>query len=298
MSFQVDLYIFRPEDIKYDVKYALRLCTEKSNMSRECVFLFCILGQIEEAVSIALEKLTLEEAKKCLEFAPETEAGDEIKRKVWLSIAKHVMKNEQDIKQVMACLQECNGLVKVEDILPFFPNFVTIDHFKDAICDSLQEYSEHIGELKQEMEEAYASAERIRADLTIHRGKYTFVKATDKCCTCSNYLMARPFHLFPTCGHKFHTDCLIETLKPHLTLARQRKIDELLAELNSAKKDDDDVASVDSKTLKMSRKDQLRNDLETLIASECVHCGDIMIKLIDKPFIEDEDFEAVNQEWL
>ncbi len=51
--------------------------------------------------------------------------------------------------------QECNNLVKIEDILPFFPDFVTIDHFKDAICDSLQDYSKHISELKEEMEDAY-----------------------------------------------------------------------------------------------------------------------------------------------
>ena len=46
-------------------------------------------------------------------------------------------------------------MVKIEDILPFFPDFVTIDHFKDAICDSLQDYSLHIQELKEEMEDAY-----------------------------------------------------------------------------------------------------------------------------------------------
>jgi hypothetical protein len=38
--------------------------------------------------------------------------------------------------------------VKIEDILPFFPDFVTIDHFKSAIVDSLQEYSKHIADLK------------------------------------------------------------------------------------------------------------------------------------------------------
>ena len=89
-------------------------------------------------------------------------------------IAKHVVKNENDIKQAMACLQECNGLVKVGDILPFFPNFVTIDHFKDAICDSLQEYSTHIQELKDEMEEAYGSAERIRKDMSSHKGRNNY----------------------------------------------------------------------------------------------------------------------------
>ena len=27
-----------------------------------------------------------------------------------------------------------NDTVKIEDILPFFPDFVTIDHFKDQCC--------------------------------------------------------------------------------------------------------------------------------------------------------------------
>ena len=29
-------------------------------------------------------------------------------------------------------------LLRIEDVLPFFPDFVTIDDFKEAICDSLQ----------------------------------------------------------------------------------------------------------------------------------------------------------------
>lgn len=183
--------------------------------------------------------------------------------------------------------------------MPFFPNFVTIDHFKDAICDSLQEYSTHIQELKDEMEEAYGSAERIRKDMSSHKGKYTFVRATDKCCMCANHLMARPFHLFPSCGHKFHTDCLTEAVKPHLSLARQRRLEELLQDLASRKNENDDVESIDSKTLQLqSRKDELRAEVEDLIAGECIHCGDIMIKLIDKPFIEDSEFDAINREWL
>ena len=60
---------------------------------------------------------------------------------------------------------------------------------------------------------------------------------------------------------------------------------------------DADVQSIDSRSLKMSRKDTIRAELDELIASECIHCGDIMIKLIDKPFIEPEDFESVSQEW-
>jgi hypothetical protein len=36
------------------------------------------------------------------------------------------------------------GLLKIEDVLPFFPDFVTIDNFKEAICDSLERYNKQV----------------------------------------------------------------------------------------------------------------------------------------------------------
>jgi hypothetical protein len=48
-----------------------------------------------------------------------------------------VVREKDDIQQAMQFLQQCE-LIKIEDILPFFSDFVTIDHFKDAICTSLQ----------------------------------------------------------------------------------------------------------------------------------------------------------------
>jgi hypothetical protein len=36
------------------------------------------------------------------------------------------------------------GLLKIEDVLPFFPDFVVIDNFRDAICDSLERYNKQV----------------------------------------------------------------------------------------------------------------------------------------------------------
>lgn len=69
-------------------------------------------------------------------------------RRIWLRLARYVVEKKNDIKQAMKFLEQCQGLVKIEDILPFFPDFVTIDDFKGAICDSLQEYSQNIKELQ------------------------------------------------------------------------------------------------------------------------------------------------------
>ena len=70
----------------------------------------------------------------------------------------------------MVFLRECS-LLKIEDILPFFPDFVTIDHFKDAICMSLTEYNAHIDDLKAEMQGATDSAKNIRSDIQDIRNK-------------------------------------------------------------------------------------------------------------------------------
>lgn len=65
-------------------------------------------------------------AKKCADLP---EDDEELRKKLWLKIARHVVQEEKDVKKAMNCLSSCN-LLKIEDILPFFPDFVTIDHFK------------------------------------------------------------------------------------------------------------------------------------------------------------------------
>ena len=86
-----------------------------------------------------------------------------------------MVQEKNDIKQAMEFLKECPS-VKIEDILPFFPDFVTIDHFKDAICESLQNYSDHIQSLKQEMKEASVSASVIRDEIVTTKSDHHFVR--------------------------------------------------------------------------------------------------------------------------
>lgn len=80
---------------------------------------------------------------------------------------------------------------------------------QEAICSSLEEYNQHIEELKQEMEEATESAKRIREDIQEMRNKYGVVDSQEKCAACDFPLLNRPFYLF-LCGHMFHYDCLFQ----------------------------------------------------------------------------------------
>lgn len=61
--------------------------------------------------------------------ADKPEDDDVLRKKLWLTIAKHVVQDNKDIKTALEFLKQSN-LLKIEDILPFFPDFVLINDFK------------------------------------------------------------------------------------------------------------------------------------------------------------------------
>lgn len=118
---------------------------------------------------------------------------------------------------------ESTPLLKIEDILPFFPDFITIDDFKEDICDALEEYGHQIEQLKTEMNSATEAAEAIKRDIADLRNRFVVVDAAAKCDSCGEQLLARQFYVFP-CQHAFHADCLIRevgTLSLPCNLFRQ-----------------------------------------------------------------------------
>jgi hypothetical protein len=67
--------------------------------------------------------------------AEKVEDDQDLRKKLWLMVAKHVIKQEkgakrENIRKAIAFLKETDGLLKIEDILPFFPDFALIDDFK------------------------------------------------------------------------------------------------------------------------------------------------------------------------
>jgi hypothetical protein len=137
----------------YDLDYALRLCKQHSRV-QACVLIYSKMGLYESSVDLALAKGDLELAKI---NADRPEEDDVLRRKLWLKIAKYVVQEQKDIKRCVPALVtsspadgsamkflESTDLVKIEDILPFFPDFVVIDDFKTEICSALEDYSARI----------------------------------------------------------------------------------------------------------------------------------------------------------
>ncbi|KAK4687400.1 vacuolar protein sorting-associated protein 18, partial [Tremellales sp. Uapishka_1] len=209
----------------YDLDYALRLCKQHGRI-QPCVHIYSKMGLYESSVDLALEKGDLELAKL---NADKPDEDPVLRKKLWLKIAKYVVQEQKDIKSAIRFL-ESTDLLKIEDILPFFPDFVVIDDFKTEICDALEEYSVHIEELKAEMDEATASAESIKKDIENLQNRFVTVEAMDKCWKCGLTLVTRQFYVFP-CQHVFHADCLIQMAMEFLPAASLRRILHLQNEL-------------------------------------------------------------------
>lgn len=111
---------------------------------------------------------------------------------------------------------EGTSLLKIEDILPFFPDFVVIDDFKDDICEALEGYSAQIERLKLEMADATEAADAIKRDIVELQNRFVVVDAAAKCDSCAVQLLSRQFYVFP-CQHAFHADCLIKEVRLLLT---------------------------------------------------------------------------------
>lgn len=47
----------------------------------------------------------------------------------------------------------------------------------------------------------------------------------------------------------------------------------------------------------MSAKELVKAEIDNIVASECLYCGENMIRNIDKPFIEEHEYEKIMKEW-
>ncbi|TYH29537.1 hypothetical protein ES288_A01G020400v1 [Gossypium darwinii] len=299
-------------DFFYDPKYALRLCLKEKRM-RACVHIYSMMSMHEEAVALALQidpELAMAEADK-------VEDDEDLRKKLWLMVAKHVIEQEkgtkrENIRKAIAFLKETDGLLKIEDILPFFPDFALIDDFKEAICSSLDDYNKQIEQLKQEMNDATHGADNIRNDISALAQRYVVIDRDEDCGVCRRKILAiggdyrmasgytavgsmAPFYVFP-CGHAFHSHCLIAHVTRCTNESQAEYILDLqkqLTLLGSEVRRESNGGLTNEAVTSVSPADKLRSQLDDAVASECPFCGELMIREISLPFIMPEEAQQV-----
>ena len=260
----------QPSPPPYDADFALRLCIQH-NRVQSCVHIYSSMGQYLQAVQLALEHNDIDLAAI---VADRPEGNDKLRKKLWLLIAEKKIRHDSSIRSAIEFLKRCE-LLKIEDLIPFFPDFVVIDDFKEEICTALEEYSRHIDSLKQEMDMSAHTAEQIKAEIEALDMRYAIVEPGEKCWICNLPVLSRQFFVFP-CQHAFHSDCLGKKVLDASGLGKRKHIKDLQNEVSRGL------------TTGVKREKKIR-ELDDMIAEACILCGDYGIKQIDAPFISEHD---------
>lgn len=214
----------------YDADFAFRLCIQH-NRVQSAVHIYSNMGEYASAVSLALKYDEIELASLVADRP--SESNKALRKRLWLEVARKVINKQGtgSIKTALDFLKRCD-LLRIEDLIPFFPDFVVIDDFKDEICAALESYSRSIASLDAEMDASAATAEHIKADMKQLDRRYALVEPGERCRICELPLLSRQFFVFPSCQHGFHSDCLGKKVVDGSGLTTQRRIRELQASIS------------------------------------------------------------------
>ena len=91
---------------------------------------------------------------------------------------------------------EDTDLLTIEDILPFFLDFVVIEDFKENVCMALEGFSAHADSLEIEIDKTTKDAEAIIADSNTLRNWFVLIDAFNQCTECNVILLIRQFYAF------------------------------------------------------------------------------------------------------
>ena len=213
----------------YDTDFAFRLCIQHSRV-QSAVHIYTSMGSYASAVDLALKHNEIDLASLVADKPPSTDSA--MRKRLWLAVAKKVISQQGtgSIKTAIDFLKRCD-LLRIEDLIPFFPDFVIIDDFKDEICAALESYSRSIASLEAEMDASAATAESIKTDIKQLDRRYAIVEPGERCRVCQLPLLSRQFFVFPSCQHGFHSDCLGKKVLEGSGLTVRGRIRELQAQI-------------------------------------------------------------------
>lgn len=274
-------------DNKYDIDFVLRLSL-KYNKIKISIYLYKKLHLLEDAINLSLENQMFDTAKQILND-DDLSNDPLLKKKLWLKTSKKLILKDlanfnsgnaddsNDIKKIISTIiADSKGTIEIKDLLPIFNEYVTIANVKDELLKSLQNHSDSMLQLSNDIKRSLQIKNDIRKDIELFKERYQILEPGTSCNYCHKLLQSRKFLVFP-CSHSFHIDCMIKMIKNSNDFILKNKIDTLQRKLNK------------DKTLLKS------NELEDLITAKCSLCSDININSIDElPTIQQTEIDKWN----
>ncbi|ANB15362.1 tethering complex subunit PEP3 [Sugiyamaella lignohabitans] len=253
----------------YDYDFALRVCNQFKRVESS-VYIFSVMGLYEEAVKLALKNDDIELA--CI--IADRPANDAVLRKsLWLDIARKVISSKNQKFTAVSILEKSGSALKIEDLLPQFPDFTVMDDVRDEIIASMEDYSSSISRLNKEMEDSLRTCDNVKKEIQEFKKRYALVMPGESCALCSFPVATRRFYVFP-CQHAFHLDCLLDSIS----------------------KSGDQVARSKLADIQINvKKTEVPTAVDGILSEKCVLCSDAKIETVDTPLVSQAD--KLNNEW-
>jgi len=298
-----------------DLSFSLRCVLKSQRHHRSAVKLYMAMGMRRAAVELALKV----DPALARELAKNT-VGVE-KKELWLLIAQNAAAAEEggdSVAKVISVLRESGeGVLSIEDVLPFLPDFSTIDTFKDEIVAALTVYSEKINNYKDSMAECDLACDDYREEIEALKKKKMEVEPTFKCAISGRDILVGGervdkddhYYAFPS-GFKVYDSELRRVVMEVLEDDEKEALEGLMKEIGEMErlvKEEDGMGGLGGlgkggnvegvMTRNQQRLVELRKRYDDIVAKECPLTGDIMINSIETP-IEgwDDDLSSSKEE--
>jgi hypothetical protein len=262
-----------------DMSYALRTVLKTGRHFRSAIKLYMGFGMRQQAVELALKV----DPTLARELAQDSVQLEERKR-LWLMIAKSAAfdgsrTGKDVVGRVVGVLNDCGSdVLTIEDVLPFMPDFASINQIKDEICEALTSYSSKIEGFLMEMGDCDQTCENIRDDIKRVRNHNMHMKADAVCALTNKTALSsgEPFYIFPS-GYVVLANPLMKEVLPYLTRKQRDRVGQLQSLLQSR-----------SSSTGSEKYYEMQAEFDGLIAAECPLTGFLMVESIDRDF-EDSD---------
>lgn len=196
-----------------DHDFSLRICLNHKCW-KAATFLLTLMGLYEEAVNLALKNNLLDEAAEVVDQLPD----GRLRKHLLLEVAEKTI----SCRGPQAAMRFV-GLLRVDDLLNFFPEFETLDELAPEIVKGLERAKIHLGAITDEVEESLQASKELHDESHKFSERSVIIEPGEPCAICDYPLVTRHFYAFP-CQHAFHSDCLSDAIKNGVDTKRKKKL--------------------------------------------------------------------------
>ncbi|KGR10350.1 hypothetical protein MG9_04823, partial [Candida albicans P37037] len=201
----------------FDTNFILRLCISHEKF-HPAVLIYIEIGLFDQALELALKHdltslaefiLNKYDEDKQVEGIKLEDANYNVKRKLWLKFAKYLIDKSDDLNETLHHIVNVS-MLDLKDLLPLFPETISINNFKDEIVESLNEYNKRIVHLSLDMNNSSEHLREMKKKVICNKKKtnVAIIEPGEPCRKCGKLLVQENFVYFPNCHHAFHNECM------------------------------------------------------------------------------------------